>query len=174
MRVVLLMGGSSTERDISFVTGRGVGKALHSRGHEVIALDPATGKRLALTGVESAQIGTSPGVAARDVGKERSLVLAKSADLTGADVVFIALHGAGTTESAFLDAYGAGHLRLLADSVGFRYVYDPKSGTISLDGAIAISTSATLNKIGSGTMTLSTPVQRKVCFFTIANAPLQR
>jgi len=103
MRVVLLMGGSSTERDISFVTGRGVGKALESRGHEVLALDPATGKRIALSGVESAQIGSTPGVGAKDVGKERSLVLAKSTDLSQAEVVFVALHG-GIGEDGTLQA----------------------------------------------------------------------
>ena len=103
MRVVLLMGGSSTERDISFVTGRGVGKALESRGHEVIALDPATGTRIALTGMESAQIGTRPGVGPQEVGKERSLVLARSADLSRAEVVFIALHG-GIGEDGTLQA----------------------------------------------------------------------
>src|SRR5262245_1485237 len=103
MRVVLLMGGSSTERDISFVTGRGVGKALESRGHDVIALDPATGKKIPLLGMETAQIGTAPGVGPKDVGKERSLVLAKSTDLTGADVVFVALHG-GIGEDGTLQA----------------------------------------------------------------------
>jgi predicted esterase len=41
---------------------------------------------------------------------------------TGLLPVVVALHGAGTTESAFLDAYGAGHLRLLADSAGFLIV----------------------------------------------------
>jgi D-alanine-D-alanine ligase len=103
MRVVLLMGGSSTERDISFVTGRGVGRALGSRGHEVIALDPATGKRLELTGLEPAQIGTAPGVGPEGLGKERSLILAKSADLGRADAVFIALHG-GIGEDGTLQA----------------------------------------------------------------------
>jgi D-alanine-D-alanine ligase len=103
MRVVLLMGGSSTERDISLVTGHGVGRALANRGHEVIALDPATGKHVALTGMESARIGTAPGVGPEDLGKERSLVLAKSADLTRADVVFVALHG-GIGEDGTLQA----------------------------------------------------------------------
>ena len=103
MRIVLLMGGSSTERDISFVTGRGVGRALESRGHEVVALDPATGKRLSLSGTQTPRIGTAPGVGPEDVGKERSLVLAKSTDLSQAEVVFIALHG-GIGEDGTLQA----------------------------------------------------------------------
>ncbi len=40
----------------------------------------------------------------------------------GALPVVVALHGAGTNETAFLDAYGAGCLESLADSAGFLIV----------------------------------------------------
>lgn len=39
MKVVVLAGGTSTERDVSLVTGRMVYRALVSRGHECILLD---------------------------------------------------------------------------------------------------------------------------------------
>jgi D-alanine-D-alanine ligase len=103
MRVVLLMGGSSTERDISLVTGRGVARALITRGHGVIALDPANGNRVEIEGLEAAQIGVAPGSGPEKPGKERGLALAKSADLGKADVVFIALHG-GMGEDGTLQA----------------------------------------------------------------------
>lgn len=40
MRVVVLMGGDSPERDVSLVTGDNVAKALVENGHEVIKIDP--------------------------------------------------------------------------------------------------------------------------------------
>lgn len=102
MRVLVLMGGSSTERDISLVTGRGIVKALSARGHEVAAVDPATGKRLQIEGLRDHRIGEAPGT---DIlpGAERSLVLAKDVDFTGIEVVLVALHG-GIGEDGTLQA----------------------------------------------------------------------
>ena len=39
MKIVVLAGGNSTERDVSLISGMGVYKALKSRGHQVILLD---------------------------------------------------------------------------------------------------------------------------------------
>ena len=39
MNIVVLAGGLSTERDVSFVTGNEVTKALRKNGHQVILLD---------------------------------------------------------------------------------------------------------------------------------------
>ena len=39
MDIVVLAGGLSTERDVSFVTGSMVAKALRENGHRVILLD---------------------------------------------------------------------------------------------------------------------------------------
>ena len=39
MKVVVLAGGTSTEREISIVSGTGVCKALRERGHQAILLD---------------------------------------------------------------------------------------------------------------------------------------
>lgn len=39
MKVVVLAGGTSTERDVSLITGTGVYKALKSKGHEVVLID---------------------------------------------------------------------------------------------------------------------------------------
>lgn len=39
MKIVVLAGGISTERDVSLVTGRGVYNALKKNGHQVILLD---------------------------------------------------------------------------------------------------------------------------------------
>ena len=46
MKVAVLMGGTSPEREISIRTGTGVSKALLALGHEVALLDTGTGKLL--------------------------------------------------------------------------------------------------------------------------------
>ncbi len=44
MRIVVLMGGDSTEREISLMTGNKVAKALEENGHQVIKIDPVATK----------------------------------------------------------------------------------------------------------------------------------
>ena len=39
MKIVVLCGGTSTERDVSLVTGREVCKALRSKGHKAVLID---------------------------------------------------------------------------------------------------------------------------------------
>lgn len=115
LRVVVLMGGASSERDVSLATGRGVVKALVECGHEPLALDPATGKVLALEELERAAIEGAP---PELVKSGDSLTVARSPELGEADVVFVALHG-GMGEDGTLQAVldlagvpytGSGHL----------------------------------------------------------------
>lgn len=103
MRVVVLMGGTSTEREISIVTGREVTKALSAGGHEVLAVDAATGETLSLEGLEQHRIGQTPEAGGPPKDRERSLVLAKGGTLETAEAVFIALHG-GIGEDGTLQA----------------------------------------------------------------------
>jgi D-alanine-D-alanine ligase len=44
MKIAVLMGGCSGERNVSFTSGRSVYNALKSNGHEVLAIDPALGE----------------------------------------------------------------------------------------------------------------------------------
>ncbi|MDZ7340375.1 MAG: D-alanine--D-alanine ligase, partial [candidate division KSB1 bacterium] len=43
MHVAVLMGGSSSERDVSFASGKGIAKALEENGHQVLWIDPLQG-----------------------------------------------------------------------------------------------------------------------------------
>ncbi|MBI4512778.1 MAG: D-alanine--D-alanine ligase, partial [Gemmatimonadetes bacterium] len=43
MRITVLMGGTTAEREVSLASGREVIKALRSRGHDVLAIDTARG-----------------------------------------------------------------------------------------------------------------------------------
>ena len=62
MKITVLMGGTSSERNVSLASGIRIVQALRGKGHKVIALDPARGvidaageKKLASGGV-----GTTP------------------------------------------------------------------------------------------------------------------
>ena len=118
MRVVVLLGGESEERDVSLASGCQVANALREAGHDVAALDPATG---ALTREDEAKI-LAEGVGILPAGTIMSgaapdhFVCTRFQDLSGAsdgamtaaafaaaDVVFPALHG-GMGEDGTLQA----------------------------------------------------------------------
>ena len=58
MKIVVLAGGTSTERDVSLVSGTGVYKALKKKGHQVVLLDVYLG--IDLTDAEKAGIFSDP------------------------------------------------------------------------------------------------------------------
>jgi D-alanine-D-alanine ligase len=123
LKITVLMGGSSAERNVSLASGIRIVLALRSRGHDVIAFDPSRGlisevdqERLATSAV-----GTEPpslDSLAQSTGGAFLPSLETMPELSGADVVFLALHGGmgedGTIQ-ALLDMAkvkytGSGHL----------------------------------------------------------------
>ncbi|HKN59087.1 MAG TPA: D-alanine--D-alanine ligase, partial [Gemmatimonadaceae bacterium] len=123
MRITVLMGGTSSERNVSLASGIRIVQALRQRGHDVTPLDPAKGvigareERELSTG----KVGTEP------PSLESLSKFAEGAflpNLTGmkeikeADVVFLALHGGqgedGTIQAlldmALVRYTGSGHL----------------------------------------------------------------
>lgn len=111
MKIVVLMGGTSAEREISLRTGSGIARALRARGHDVTAVDTVDGAILP-PGEETAHTALP---AVEDGGSDASLARRDRADLAerpavhDADLVFIALHGgAGEdgTIQALLDLAG--------------------------------------------------------------------
>jgi D-alanine-D-alanine ligase len=48
MKLCILLGGPSAEREVSLQSGFGMARALASRGHDVTLLDPATGRAMRL------------------------------------------------------------------------------------------------------------------------------
>src|SRR5262245_58689938 len=116
MKIVVLMGGTSAERDISLRTGAGIAKALRARGHAVTAVDTVDGAVLP-PGEEVSRALPPP--SAEEVARARSgeapLARRDRADLAerpvvhDAELVFLALHGgAGEdgTIQALLDLAG--------------------------------------------------------------------
>lgn len=126
MNIVVLAGGLSTERDVSFKTGSMVAKALKENGHKVILLDVFMGysdREEELTGIFdradeiSVQVSDIP-TEAPDLAKVKASRKDQSPCFFGpnvikmcqmADIVFMALHGEngenGKIQAAF-DLFG--------------------------------------------------------------------
>src|SRR5829696_94437 len=124
MRITVLMGGTSAERDVSLATGLRVSEALRSRGHEVTVIDTVRG---ALSDQEERALLAQGTVRAAPPNPEALArmnraalpatvrVLPQSGDT---DVIFLALHGGNGedgTIQAILDLAGipytgSGHL----------------------------------------------------------------
>lgn len=133
MKIVVLTGGSSSEREVAFASAAQVVAALRSRGHQVTVADTTTGV-LDATGearlLQGAVSGTPPGPAEID-----ALMRAEQATLLGgllaepafrdADVVFLGLHG-GRGED--------GTIQSLLQTAGLRYTGSgPAGSAIALD-----------------------------------------
>src|ERR1700683_1957592 len=107
MKIAVLFGGTSEERDVSIASAAQIIPALRSLGHEVFAVDTATGRlapaderRLLLSGVAP----QPPSTVAMEQVRGRAVVFAPTAsDIRSADVVFLALHG-GAGEDGRLQA----------------------------------------------------------------------
>ena len=123
MKITVLMGGESAERNVSLASGIRIVLALRSRGHDVIAFDPSNGvispeeeQRLATSAV-----GTAPptlDALAKTTGGSFLTGLETLPEVSTADVVFLALHGGmgedGTIQAlldmAHIRYTGSGHL----------------------------------------------------------------
>lgn len=117
MRITVLMGGTSSERNVSLASGIRIVKALKSRSHEVIALDPAKGviDQAAQDALAKANVGTAPPSPEEltRISRESFLpMLTSMPEIVNADVVFLALHG-GQGED--------GTIQALLDMAGVRY-----------------------------------------------------
>ena len=142
MNIVVLAGGLSTERDVSFKTGDMVTKALRKNGHQVILLDVFMGysdKEEDLTGIFDRAEAVSVKVAAipetaPDLEKVKAQRKDQSDNFFGpnvielcrmADIVFMALHGENGEN---------GKIQAAFDLFGIRY-----TGTGYLGSALAMN-----------------------------------
>ncbi len=101
MKIAVLMGGRSAEREVSFSTGRGVAQSLRNLGHEVTSIDASDGRELA-AGEE--HVGARTLAEVRALPQEQMLTALQVPAVRDADVVFNALHGTfgedGTVQAA--------------------------------------------------------------------------
>src|SRR5215204_3269002 len=125
MRVTVLTGGTSSERDVARASAVQVVGALRSRNHDVAVVDTARGyipesdEGALLPGV----VGTVPPSIAQLQSLERGLLmsgLANMAVVRDADVLFLALHG-GRGED--------GTIQTLLEMVGVPYTGSGRLGS---------------------------------------------
>jgi D-alanine-D-alanine ligase len=113
LKILVLMGGISAERDVSLVSGEAIVQALKSAGHQVMALDTAQSQKLLPDKGKFLPEGIKeepPDVTDLERrGKQLALEAIHSFDFSEVDVVFLALHGGqgedGTIQ-ALLDLTG--------------------------------------------------------------------
>jgi D-alanine-D-alanine ligase len=116
MRIAVLFGGTSEERDVSIASAAQIIPALRALGHEVHAVDTATGRlppadeqRLLASRVAPAP----PSSTAIEQVRARAVGLSPTQfDIRATDVVFLALHG-GAGED--------GRIQALLDLAGMPY-----------------------------------------------------
>jgi D-alanine-D-alanine ligase len=123
MNITVLMGGTSSERNVSLASGIRIVQALRGNGHKVTPLDPARGvisdaeQRELATG----KVGTEPpSLEALSKFAEGTFLpnLTSMKEIKDADVAFLALHGGqgedGTIQAlldmAHVKYTGSGHL----------------------------------------------------------------
>jgi D-alanine-D-alanine ligase len=97
MKIAVLFGGTSQERDVSIASAAQIIPALRGLGHEVISIDTVTGrlsseaeKKMLTSGVGP----EPPSTTALANMRESALTLTSNAsEIRDVDVVFLALHG---------------------------------------------------------------------------------
>ena len=120
LKIAVLMGGTSSERDVSLASGIRITEALRKQGHEVIAVDTVGG---VLSGEDEKRLLS--GVIVKTAPPDTKSLIRMNAAMQGtlkglpqADVLFLALHG-GQGEDGTLQALldltgvpytGSGHL----------------------------------------------------------------
>ena len=128
MKIAVLFGGTSAERDVSIASGAQVIGALRSRGHTVIAVDPASG--VIQRDDEAAVL--RPGVAAlppdrvalAKLSPPNIYELLRAPTLAHTEVIFVAMHGTFGED---------GTLQALLDTTGIPY-----TGSGMLGSALAM------------------------------------
>jgi D-alanine-D-alanine ligase len=119
MKITVLMGGTSAERDVSIASSLRVAEALRTRGHEVVTLDTARGpltekeeKALIEKGNPVQKAPPSQEALAKMASQTLPQMLRALPSLKEADVVFLGLHG----------GYGEdGSIQAFLDMAGIRY-----------------------------------------------------
>jgi D-alanine-D-alanine ligase len=119
MKITVLMGGTSAERDVSIASSLRVAEALRTRGHDVVTLDTARGplteneeKALLAKGNPVQKEPPSQEELAKMASQTLPQMLRALPSLKEADVVFLGLHG----------GYGEdGSIQALLDMAGISY-----------------------------------------------------
>jgi D-alanine-D-alanine ligase len=133
MRIGVLMGGVSDEREVSLSSGVQVARALREAGHEVLSVDTVRGlltasdeERLLAGGVQ-VDPPTADELRALDPGA--AVTLTRRLELQDVEVFFVALHG-GSGED--------GTIQSLLDAAGVTYTGSDRLGcSLAMDKQVS-------------------------------------
>lgn len=144
MKIVVLAGGTSTERDVSLISGKNIYKALKEKGHQVVLLDVYLGCKLEGTDdifsldIDWAKEIKQIGEKAPNLEEVKKLRTDGGKSFFGpnvlsicdqADVVFMGLHGANGED---------GRIQATFDLLGIKYTGSNYVGaTLSMDKGIS-------------------------------------
>jgi D-alanine-D-alanine ligase len=131
MKLAVLLGGMSPERNISFLSGRAIASALRELGHNVVAIDPARGADCVVSDVELKQI-TAAEVSDAELASfnpHKLIECINTEEMSSVDAAFIALHG----------KYGEdGYIQSLLDLRGIPYTGSGMlSSAVTMDKAMS-------------------------------------
>jgi len=127
VNITVLLGGASSERNVSLASGLRIAQALRARGHRVTSVDPATGVLDEATErrLLASKVGTTPPTPGELARLAIRPTFAEGAEVRDADVVFLALHG-GQGED--------GTIQALLDMAGVPYTGSgPMASAIAMD-----------------------------------------
>ena len=143
MKIVVLAGGTSTERDVSLSTGTMIYKALKNKGHQAVLMDVYLGYDGATANVFETQNDWAANIGSitennPDINQIKALRKDDSNSFFGkgvidicsnADIVFIALHGENGED---------GKIQAAFDLMGIKYTgTDYTSSALAMDKAIS-------------------------------------
>jgi len=133
MRIAVLFGGTSAERDVSIASGAQVVDALRSAGHDVVAIDPAAGIIARDVEAEALRPGVAPAPPDEKLlgrlGHVDLIGLFRDGPVRDIDVIFIAMHGPFGED---------GTLQALLDTTGIPYTGSGMLGSaMAMDKDIA-------------------------------------
>ncbi|MDF2537904.1 MAG: ddl [Herbinix sp.] len=143
MKVVVLAGGTSTERDVSLSTGKTIYKALKNKGHQVVLLDVYLGYEGETHNIFDLDKDWTANIGAikennPDILQIKALRKDNSNSFFGpnvldicsiADIAFLALHGENGED---------GKIQAAFDLMGIKYTgTDYSSSALAMDKAIA-------------------------------------
>lgn len=168
MKIVVLAGGTSTEREVSIVSGTNVCKALRAKGHLAILLDVFFGKEDADVAAafpqeydieqEAEYIKSFNARVKEEAASGRGFFGPKVMELCkAADVVFLALHGANGEDGKVQAAFDLNGIRY----TGAGYL----SSAMAMDKGIAKK----MFRIHGVPTPMGTELMRGACSFRLAD-----
>ncbi|MFK3672025.1 D-alanine--D-alanine ligase [Leifsonia aquatica] len=159
MRIAVLFGGTSEEREVSIASASEVVRALRNGGHDVTAIDSAMGRLTPLQDREltdTCRVQSQPSATSLHSLRSQSTAATVASAIDDVDVVFIALHG-GSGED--------GHLQALLELLGV-----PFTGSSSLASGLAMDKDLAKRLAEHGGIRTPSWLMNETCFSNVSRS----